>query len=58
MDYYINEMLELREEGWHIRGSIVATRDILSLRTIGEGCQEDKEEEANSNTTLPTPHHP
>ena len=58
MGYYVNGMLGLREEEQHIRGSTAAIRDALFLKTTGEKCQEDKEEEADNNATLPTPHHP
>ena len=58
MGYYANEMSELREEEQHIRGSTVATNGTLSLKTIGEEHQEDKEEEVDNSITPPMPHRP
>ena len=58
MDCYVNKTSGLKEEGQHIRESTVATKDIPSHRTIGEGRWEDKEEEVDNNTTLPPHHHP
>ena len=57
-DYYTNEMLGLKEEERHIRGSTTAINDTPSLKTIGEEHWEDKEEETNNSTTPPMPHHP
>ena len=57
MDCYANEMSGCREEEWHIKESIVAIKDVLSLRITGEECQEGKEEEVDNNITLPMPHH-
>ena len=50
MDYYTNGTLELKEEEMPIKESIT-TKDAPFHRIIGEGCQEDKEEEADNNTT-------
>ena len=58
MDYYANATLGLREEEQCIRGLTVATKDAPSLKTTGEGHQEDKEEEVDNSTTPPMPHHP
>ena len=58
MDYCTNKMLGHKEEGQHIKESIAATKDIPSLKIIGEEHQEDKEEEDDHNTTPPMPHRP
>ena len=58
MDYCANETLGHKEEGWHIKESIIVTKDIPFLKIIGEEHQEDKEEEDDHNTTPPMPHHP
>ena len=58
MDCCVNETSGCKEEGQHINGSIIAARDALPLKTIGEGRQEDKGEVDDHNTILPTPHHP
>ena len=58
MDYCINETLGRREEGQHIRESTTVTKDIPSLKIIGEERQEDKEEEDDCNITPPLPRHP
>ena len=58
MDYCINETLGHREEGQHIKESIVATKDIPFLKIIGKERHEGKEEEDDHNITLPMPHRP
>ena len=58
MGYYTNGMSGLREEEWHIRESIVAIKDVLSLKITGEEHQEGKEEEVDNSITPPMPHHP
>ena len=58
MGYYANGTSGPREEEQHIRESIVAIKDVLSLKTTGEEHQEDKEEEVDNSITPPMPHHP
>ena len=58
MDCCANETLECKEEEQHIKGSIVATRDVPFPKIIGGECQEDKEEEDDHNITPLMPHHP
>ena len=58
MDYCANETLGHREEGRHIKESIVATKDVPFLKITGEECQEGKEEEDDHNITLPMPRCP
>ena len=58
MDYCVNEMLGRKEEGWHIKESIAATKDVPSLKITGEEHQEGKEEEDDHNSTPPMPHCP
>ena len=58
MDCYANETLEHKEEEQHINGSTTTVKDILSLKTTGEGDREDKEEVDDHNIIPPWPHHP
>ena len=59
MDYCTNETSECKEEERHTSGSTTTTiKDVLFLKTIGEGRQEDKGEVDDHNITLPMPHHP
>ena len=58
MDCYTNETLGCKEEGWHIKESIVATKDVPFPKIIGGERQEGKEEEDNHNITPLMPHHP
>ena len=58
MDYCINETLGHREEEQRIKESTVVTKDVPSLKIIGEEHQEGKEEEDDHNITLPMPHCP
>ena len=46
-----------KEEERHTSGSITTVKDVLFLKTIGEGRQEGKGEVDDHNITLPTPHH-
>ena len=55
MDYCVNETLGCREEEQCIKESIVVTKDVPSLKIIGEEHQEGKEEEDDHNITLPMP---
>ena len=57
MDCYANEMLGRKEEERHINESTTTVKDVLSLKTIGEGHQEGKEEVDGHNITPPMPHH-
>ena len=58
MGCYTNETLEHKEEGWHTSESITTIKDVPSPKTIGEECQEGKEEEDDHNITPPMPCHP
>ena len=57
MDCYANEMSEHKEEEQHTNGSTTIVKDILFLKTIGEGRQEGKGEVDDHNIIPPMPHH-
>ena len=56
MGCYANEMSEYKEEEQHTNALTTMARDDPKTKTTGEGCQEDKEEAGDHNTTLPTLH--
>ena len=55
MDYYINRILELKEEEMPIKELTTITNDIPSHKTTGEDQWEDKEEGTDNNTTPQMP---
>ena len=55
MDYYINGVLEPKEEDTPIRELTTITNNVPSHKTIGEDHLEDKGEGTNNNITPQTP---
>ena len=51
-------MLEHKEEEQHTNASTTMAKDVLKLKTIGEGHQEDKEEVDDHNIIPPMLQHP